>query len=136
MTDTSPARNAIGSFSAIEARELVVDSPFELGVERRRGAGRARGRPHARPAPGAAADRQRPEQGSPDRQEPSDQIEAVRAWDAVDPVSQLAGESAFDPALRPAQRNVRANEGLHLLCDRRVRLVEWHVTGRADELGL
>ena len=62
---------------------------------------------HARPLPGAAGDCERPDQDPADRQHPRDQVEAVRARDAVDAVAELRGERVLDPALRPAERDVR-----------------------------
>ena len=87
MTETSPARNATGSFSSIEAGELLVDAALELRVERRAppwptasvpSAPRLRDQYQA-----AAAERDRADRDPDERQQPREQVEAVLLRDAA-----------------------------------------------------
>src|SRR5215208_5247297 len=139
MIETRPAANATGSCSSIEARELLVDAPIELGVERRDG----RRLRHcvtniARPGPAPRAER-KPCRGDADaaqRKRPREQVEAVLARHAEDARAELVDELLLDLRLRRALRDAAPDLGLHLACDWCVRLVERGVAGRADELAL
>ena len=81
MIEITPARNATGIFSRISytlvvAGELLVDSPLERRAQR--------GRPSRRPAstapvPGECAEHERPADEAHDRQEPRQQVEALRS---------------------------------------------------------
>src|SRR5205807_2569978 len=52
------------------------------------------------------------------------------------PGPELRDERVLDPALRPPEGNMAPDVGLHLLGDRRARLVERRMAGRTDELRL
>ena len=91
---------------AIEARELLVDAPLELGVERRaaRRGRRPVARPVPRPHPRAAAEHDRADRDPGERQHPREQVEAVRPRDAEHGRAELGDERVLDLALRPALR--------------------------------
>src|SRR4051794_14365977 len=138
MTEISPARNATGSFSTIEAGELLVEAPLDLGVERR--AGGRRREPAAvaapRPVPRGAREDHRTHGDAEEREQPGQQVEPVLLGDAEDRLAHVVGradEAVDDLAARLAGRDAAADLGLHLLRDGRVRHVERRVAGRAHE---
>src|SRR5579862_560470 len=134
-TETRPARKATGSFSSIEAGELFVDAALLLGRQTGGGRRRAAGAV-ARPHPRAEAHQHRRDADPSQRQHPGEQVEAVRRWHAQHRGTELREQRRLDPALAPAGGDPGVDVDLHLLRDRRVRLVERRVTFRADELGL
>src|SRR5262249_35211434 len=137
-----PARNATGSFSTIasgvEARELLVNPELEARRERRPAVGwllrvavlvrEPRPRPHP--------DRGGPAHDRGERQQPGEQIESARSRCGEHLRPELGDEVIVDLLLRPAGLELCADERLHLLGERRARLVERLVAGRADEPGL
>src|SRR5207302_7843670 len=88
--ETSPARNATGIRSAIEARELFVEPALELRVERPPiERDRARNAfwllAPAAPPPGERADDAGRAENPGQRQHPGEQVEAVRRRRRRDP---------------------------------------------------
>src|SRR4051794_25196578 len=138
--------NATGSFasisaasiSAVEAGELLVDPELEARRELRL-RGPARRHPPvglvAVPEPGAGADADRggPEDDGREGEQPGEQVETARPGRGQHLRPELGDEVVVDLLLRPAGGELDADEGLHLLCERRARLVEGLVAGRADE---
>src|SRR3954449_2603291 len=132
ITETRPARNAIGSFSVIEALERLVDAPLVLRPERGR-----RLRPGLRPRPRPRARLERESRGcrrrAAEREHPREQVEAARPWRREDRRPELVHHRVQDLPLRLTRRNALLHLGLHLLRDLGIGLVEGRVARRADE---
>src|SRR5439155_26487255 len=133
--ETTPARKTTGMSSSIEACELVVEAALELRIETDR-LDAARRRPCPAPLPGADGEGAGCDEDPAERQHPSEQVEPFLRRLGQDLLAELSHELVLDLALRVARSDPRADELLHLPRDRRIRLVERRVAGRADELAL
>src|SRR5437588_12880044 len=125
-----PAPKAAAMRSAIEAGERLVNAPLELRIEPLRRLGIAR----AAPAPDACADRRGGDEDAGDRQPPREQVEALPRRRREDRLAELRDELLLDLAVGRALCAPPRDVRLEALRDRRVRLVERRVAGRAHDL--
>src|SRR5262249_28305307 len=135
--ETRPARKATGidaqlTSSLVEARELVIDETLEPGVELLLGLLDLRlttaPRPDEEPGDDGTADDGR------EREQPGEKPETApgRLREHLRP--ELGDQRILDLLLAVAGRDACADDRLHALRDRGVRLVERRLADRADEL--
>src|SRR5215204_6175887 len=127
MIDSSPATNASGSSSAIEARELPVEPALELGIERRPAVLR-RDCLGNWPAPAPTPDQDRDHHGAGEepyeRQEPRQPVEALTRRRRQNRRAELRDELVLDLPFGDTRVCSCLDEALDVARDRRVRLVE------------
>src|SRR5262245_21836825 len=117
MTDTKPARNAIGIRSAtsrLEASQRLVHLPLELGVERDasvrgRIPGRGRRLAATAPPPYANPEHRGPGRHAAERQPPREQVEAAPGRRGEDRLAEVGDELALDLVGRLAPRDAGAD---------------------------
>src|SRR3954447_22304891 len=123
-----------GALGRVEAGELAVDEPVELGIELSAAGGRRLAA--VRPPPREPAD-DRDRDDQPDqRQQPGEQVEAVLRRRGEHLLAELRDERVLDLALRLPGRDLVRDEHLHVLGDGGVRLVERRAADRAHDLAL
>src|SRR3954470_21263633 len=137
-TEMKPARNATGTLPAIalgrvEARQLAVDEPVELGIELLR---LGTGLPRARPAPGEPADDRHGHRQPDQRQQPRQQVESAPGRRREHGLAELRGERVLDLGLRLPRCDLAGDEHLDVLRDGRVRLVDRRAAHGAHDLAL
>src|SRR4051812_238780 len=136
MNEAKPAKNASeirpATSSGLEARELFVDAPLEVRVERR--SDRRRRCARAAPVPRCSAEHDGAAEHSYQRQQPRQQVEAVRRWAGDDGRPERRDQLVLDLRACVAGVDAPCDERLHAESDRRARLVERRVTSRADDL--
>src|SRR5215208_7353943 len=116
MIESSPATNASGSSSAIEASEFPVEPPLELGIKRRPAIVR-RDRFRHGPAPAPAPDQNRDHDGAGEqareRQEPREPVEPFARRRSQNRRAELRNELVFDLAFRDTGVRASLDEPLN-----------------------
>src|SRR5204863_7116751 len=132
ITETSPARKAIGRRSAIlrvEAGELLVDAPLDVGPQRRTAVrARVARRPSAglagaaaAPSPGEDAQHDGARDDAGERQQPDEEIEAFLGRRGEDGGAELGDELRLDLTPRVPGGDASADESPHPVGNRSAR---------------